>query len=299
MIPQRGTFQNSRFQSTTNKGSGGREPICKYFLQGTCRKGNACLFSHNVSQSQDNQYQYSVGNDGNARNNFRVSNQVDVGGGRGHSHGGSHNEVNQRQICKYFLNGTCQKGDFCNFSHQVPFEHESQKRQNNQFGRQAQLPDPNFFSARGRVPEKIFPRSSQSSNFIESAARNNFANPYPNFDQFKQGPYRTSAQSGFGQMRQKTELPKTGIVISANMFDSLGDGTNNSLGSGPIYQSESFSNDVEMMNEGNQPIEGKSLIVSDVFESNRNEESQNRTSSYENFTFGNIPEIPPPELVSR
>lgn len=46
MFSRPGNSQNRNFGNRPPVGNGDRKQPCKYYAEGTCRKGNACLFSH-------------------------------------------------------------------------------------------------------------------------------------------------------------------------------------------------------------------------------------------------------------
>jgi len=57
--------------------------VCRYFMEGTCSKGERCTFSHNVTPNRTSE------------------------------------EARKSETCKYFIVGSCMKGSSCQFSHDL------------------------------------------------------------------------------------------------------------------------------------------------------------------------------------
>ena len=71
---------------------------CNFFANGNCKKGDQCPFLHSEAIMDDN-------NQNNHMNHMKNVNM---------------NQMNNMKIskpCNYFANGTCKKGDNCQFIH--------------------------------------------------------------------------------------------------------------------------------------------------------------------------------------
>ncbi|CAF3491643.1 unnamed protein product [Rotaria socialis] len=93
---------NQRFRSDTGSSTNHNPPLCKFFVENRCMKGNECLFSHDFKpQKKMEVCKYYVQNKGYCQKNDLCP----------YLHG--------EFPCKFFHTGTkdCMQGDRCKFSH--------------------------------------------------------------------------------------------------------------------------------------------------------------------------------------
>mmetsp|Transcript_79059 Transcript_79059/g.223741 ORF Transcript_79059/g.223741 Transcript_79059/m.223741 type:complete len:318 (-) Transcript_79059:123-1076(-) len=91
---------------------------CKFFIQGICRKGAACPFSHG-NQPQPQYEQYELYEPEQVPQEWEVQHQqpyrpghMMAGGG-----GGASSHKYKSTPCKFFAQGMCTRGSSCTFSH--------------------------------------------------------------------------------------------------------------------------------------------------------------------------------------
>lgn len=101
--------------------------LCKFAMQGTCNKGDACTYAHSPAELQAHP---GGGKGGGWDGGFGMDPTMMMmmgggmgkgcggwGGGKTGGKGGGTQRAFKTQICKYFLQGTCQKGTACSFAH--------------------------------------------------------------------------------------------------------------------------------------------------------------------------------------
>lgn len=91
---------------------------CKFFQQGHCTKGTTCTFSHASSNALQNMRNSSTEPFREASHPFIMSPPPTADISRAVA-------MAFKYPCKFFAQGTCKKGDECQFSHQPPGVHRS------------------------------------------------------------------------------------------------------------------------------------------------------------------------------
>eukprot|EP00761_Pharyngomonas_kirbyi_P012984 gb/GECH01013011.1/.p1 GENE.gb/GECH01013011.1/~~gb/GECH01013011.1/.p1 ORF type:complete len:636 (+),score=158.98 gb/GECH01013011.1/:1-1908(+) len=116
-----GSNNNNRNHNHSNY-RGRSNTICKFFIQGNCKAGDNCKFSHDISiRGSPSSRSPSISPLQSLSPGMEYSSFVsdDTQSLESSTSGSNGSNSNNQSICKFFLQGYCRKGDRCPFKHEL------------------------------------------------------------------------------------------------------------------------------------------------------------------------------------